>query len=98
MKPVLAREDAVSAQAYVNGESKNRGGTGGFMASLVPALCVFFIGYPLGRATIRAMLVGWFLVIVAVTQFILRHYFQRAGSTVTLRTRLAHPIGRERLK
>jgi hypothetical protein len=88
----------VSARSHVNGESKNRGGAGDFMANLVPALCVVFIGYPLGRATIRAMLVGWFLVIVAVTQFVLRHYFQKAGSTVAVRTRPAHSIGRERLK
>ena len=68
------------------------------MASLVPALCVFFIGYPLGRATIRAMLVGWFLVIVAVTQFILRHYFQTARSAVPVRTKSVHSMDRQEFR
>jgi hypothetical protein len=76
----------VFARRYVNGESKDRGGAGVFISNLVPVLSVFFIGYPLGRATIRTMLIGWFLVIVAVTQFILRRYFQRAGSAVAART------------
>jgi hypothetical protein len=51
------------------------------MSNLVPVLSVSIIGYPLGRATIRTMLVGWFLIVVATTRFILRHYFQRTVST-----------------
>jgi hypothetical protein len=66
----------------ITGKSKARAGAGTFMSNLVPALTLFFIGYPLGRATIRAMLVGWFLILVAMTQFILSRWFHREGSAV----------------
>jgi hypothetical protein len=54
------------------------------MSNLVPALTLFSIGYPLGRATIRAMLIGWFLILVAMTQFILSRWFHREGSAVSV--------------
>ena len=54
------------------------------MSNLVPALTLFFIGYPLGRVTIRATLVGWFLILVAITQFVLSRWFRREGGAVTV--------------
>jgi flagellar biosynthesis protein FliR len=67
-------------------ESKTWAGAGAFMSNLVPALSLFIIGYPLGRATVRTMLIGWFLIIVALTKFVLSRFFQRAESTMTVRT------------
>jgi hypothetical protein len=66
------------------GKSKARAGAGAFVSNLVPALTLFFIGYPLGRGTIRATLVGWFLILVAMTQFILSRWFHREGSAVAV--------------
>jgi hypothetical protein len=54
------------------------------MSNLVPAFTLFFIGYPLGRATIKVTLVGWLLILVAMTQFILSRCFRREGSAVTV--------------
>jgi hypothetical protein len=44
--------------------------TGTFVSNLVPVLSLFLIGYPLGRATVRTMLIGWILILAAMTQFI----------------------------
>jgi len=57
-KPASVKGRAVSANRNTADETKEREGTAAFMGNLVPALCVFFIGYPLGRATIRAVLLG----------------------------------------
>ena len=54
----------------MTGESWARQGTGAFMSNLAPVLSLFLIGYPLGRATIRTMLIGWILILAAMTQFI----------------------------
>jgi hypothetical protein len=70
----------------MTGEYHARPRAGAFLSNLVPALSLLLIGYPLGRATIRTMLIGWFLVLVAMTQFVLSRYFQKAGSAVTVRT------------
>ena len=67
-------------------ESKTRAGAGAFMSNLVPALSQFIIGYPLVRATVRTMLTGWFLIIVAMTKFVLSRFFHRAESMMTVRT------------
>lgn len=58
-------------------------GMGAFMSNLVPVLSLFLIGYPLGRATIRTMLIGWILILAAMTQFIfgrclLKRFFNEA--------------------
>jgi hypothetical protein len=60
----------VSAARNMAGESKTWAVAGAFMSNLVPALSLFIIGYPLGRATIRTMLIGWILILAAMTQFI----------------------------
>ena len=49
-------------------ETEAFGGTGAFMSNLIPVLTLVVIGYPLAPATIRAMLVGWILVVVAITR------------------------------
>lgn len=70
----------------VTGGSHARPGAGAFAGNLVPVLSLLLIGYSLGRATIRTMLIGWFLVLVAIAQFVLSRYFQRAASAATVRT------------
>jgi len=72
----------MSAAGNMTSEIETRGGTGAFISNLIPVLGLFFIGYPLGRATIRTMVIGWFLIVIAITQFILRHYFQRTAPVV----------------
>ena len=67
-------------------ETKTSSGRGEFMDNLVPVLTLLVIGYPLTQATIRAMLVGWILVVAAITRSILRDYFQTTGSAMTLKT------------
>ena len=67
----------------ITGKSKARD-AGALMSTMVPALTLFFIGYPLGRATIRAALVGWFLILVTMTQFVLSRWFHREGSAVAV--------------
>jgi uncharacterized membrane protein HdeD (DUF308 family) len=62
----------VSLQPDMTCESETRTRTGTFMGNLVPVLGLYFIGYPLSRATIRTMLIGWILILAAMTQFILR--------------------------
>jgi len=49
-------------------ETDTRGGAVAFMTSLIPVLTLLFIGYPLAPATIKAILVGWILVVVAITR------------------------------
>jgi hypothetical protein len=66
----------MSSAGSSNEQCKPRGGKGAFMGNLIPVLSLFFIGYPLGRATIRTMVVGWFLILVATIQFFLSRYFQ----------------------
>lgn len=58
-------------QRDITRESQPRTRTGTLMGNLVPVLSLYFIGYPLGRATIRAMLIGWILILAAMAQFIL---------------------------
>jgi hypothetical protein len=60
----------VSATKNMSGKSDARAGAGALMSNLVPVLSLFLIGYPLGRATIRTMLIGWILILAAMTQFI----------------------------
>jgi hypothetical protein len=72
----------VSAPGNMRGECKTRTGAAAFMSNMIPLLSLFFIGYPLGRATIRTMVVGWTLIIVAAIHFILGRYFQTKRSPV----------------
>ena len=49
-------------------ETETRGGTVASMSSLIPVLTLLVIGYPLAPATIKAILVGWILVVVTITR------------------------------
>jgi hypothetical protein len=64
------------------------------MDHLLPVLTLLVIGYPLTLSTIRAMLVGWMLVVIAITRSILRDYFQTTRSVMTLKTAPARPARR----
>jgi hypothetical protein len=76
----------MSAAWNMTSETKTSGGSGAFMSNLILVLTLLLIGYPLAPATIRTMLVGWMLVVVAITRSILGHQFQVTGSAVKIRT------------
>ena len=76
----------MSGAGKMTSETKPREGTGAFMSNLIPVLTLLVIGYPLAPATIRAMLAGWILVLVAITRSILRNQFQVTESAVNIRT------------
>lgn len=61
----------MSGAGKMTNETETRGGTGTFMSNLIPVLTLLVIGYPLVPATIRAISVGWILVVVAITRSIL---------------------------
>jgi predicted ABC-type exoprotein transport system permease subunit len=67
-------------------ETKTRVVVRAFIANLIPLLCLLIIGYPLARTTIRTMLLGWVLMVVAIMQLMLQHLFQTIASAVTVRT------------
>lgn len=67
-------------------ETETRGGTGTLMSNLIPVLTLLVIGYPLPPATIKTMLVGWILAVVAITRSFLGHPFYVTGSAVTIET------------
>ena len=75
----------MSAAWKITGENKTWAVAGAFTSNLVPALSLFIIGYPLCRATIRTMLIGWFLLMVAATRLVLNRYFQKAGFALPVR-------------
>jgi hypothetical protein len=60
----------VTAIKNMTGKSDAWAGAGAFTSNLVPVLSLFLIGYPLGGATIRTILIGWILILAAMTQSI----------------------------
>ena len=56
-----------------------------FMGNLTALLGLLAIGFPLTPATIRAMLLGWLLIAVAITRFVMGHQSQTTESSATLR-------------
>lgn len=66
----------MSGAEKMTSETKTREGTGAFMGNLIPVLTLIVIGYPLAPATIKAILVGWILVVVAITRSILEISFK----------------------
>ena len=77
-------------------ETKTRRKAMAFMGNLVAILSLVVIGYPLAPATIRTMLVGWILIVAAITRFILGH--QPTGSPVTLRPVRVRSADSQRLR
>ncbi len=69
----------MSAAGNMTNETSTSGGTGAFMSNLIPVLTLLVIGYPLAPATIRTMLVGWILMVVAIARLILGDRFQMTG-------------------
>jgi uncharacterized membrane protein HdeD (DUF308 family) len=76
----------VSVPGNMTSETKSGGGTGTFMANLIPLLGLFVIGYPLAQATVRTMLIGWILIAMAIVRFIFWRSFQTMSSAVLIRT------------
>jgi len=69
----------------MTGETKTCHRATAFTGNLIAILILVVIGFPLAPATIRTMILGWILVVAAITRFILRHHFQPIGCAVTLR-------------
>jgi uncharacterized membrane protein HdeD (DUF308 family) len=88
----------MSAQGNMTDEIKTRRKAMAFMGNLVAILSLVVIGYPLAPATIRTMLVGWILIVAAITRFILGHYCQPMGSPVTLRPVRVRSTDSQRLR
>ena len=72
------------ARENMRDETRARQRAMAFMGNLIAMLTLVVIGYPLAPATIRAMLVGWILVVAAIMRIILGHRFQPKGRNVTL--------------
>jgi uncharacterized membrane protein HdeD (DUF308 family) len=69
----------------MSGEIETRRRAVAFMGNLTAVLGLLILGFPLTPATIRTTLVGWFLMAVAVMQFIVGR-FQTTGSSITSRS------------
>jgi uncharacterized membrane protein HdeD (DUF308 family) len=76
----------MSALEKITGEIKRHRRVIAFMGNALALLGLLATGYPLAPATIRAMLLGWIMIAVGITQFILGRHFHPTGSPVTLRT------------
>jgi uncharacterized membrane protein HdeD (DUF308 family) len=48
-------------------------------------LGLLVLGFPLTPATIRTMLLGWLLIAVAITRFVMGHHSQTTESSITVR-------------
>jgi uncharacterized membrane protein len=66
----------MSAAGTMTNETNTSGRTWAFMSNLIPILTLLVIGYPVAPATIRTMLVGWILMVVAIARSILGDRFQ----------------------
>lgn len=88
----------MSARGNMTDETRTRRRATAFMGSLIAILSLVVIGYPLAPATIRTMLVGWILVVAAITRFILGHHFQPLASAATLNSARARSADSEHLR
>lgn len=67
----------------MTGEIETRRRALALMSNLTAVLGLLVLGFPLTPSTIRSMLLGWILMIVAIAQFIWGH-FQTAQSPVSV--------------
>jgi uncharacterized membrane protein HdeD (DUF308 family) len=88
----------MSARGNMTDETKTRRKAMAFMGNLVAILSLVVIGYPLAPATIRTMLVGWILIVAAITRIILGHHCEPTGSPVTLRPVRVRSTDSQRLR
>jgi uncharacterized membrane protein HdeD (DUF308 family) len=88
----------MSARGNMTDKTKTRRKAMAFLGNLVAILSLVVIGYPLAPATIRTMLVGWILIVAAITRFILVHHCQSMGSPVTLRPVRVRSTDSQRLR
>jgi uncharacterized membrane protein HdeD (DUF308 family) len=75
----------MTARGNMTDKTKTRRKAMAFLGNLVAIRILVVIGYPLAPATIRTMLVGWILIVAAITRIILGHHCEPTGSPVTLR-------------
>lgn len=74
----------MSAAGSITRKTNTSGGIEVFLNNLIPIVSLLVIGYPLAPATIRPMLVGWMVVVLAATRSIWRCYFQTAEASAAL--------------
>jgi len=79
-------------------EIKTHRGAVALVGNLIAVLGLLVIGYPLAPATIRGMVLGWSLIVVAAMQYILRRHFQATRCAVTIRARVCTSTGRGRYR
>jgi uncharacterized membrane protein HdeD (DUF308 family) len=88
----------MSARGNMTDKTKTRRKAMAFLGNLVAILSLVVIGYPLAPATIRTMLVGWILIVAAITRIILGHHCEPTGSPVTLRPVRVRSTDSQRLR
>jgi len=55
-----------------------------FLGNLTASLGLLLLGFPLTAATIRTMVLGWLLIAVAITRFVMGNHSQTTESSITL--------------
>jgi uncharacterized membrane protein HdeD (DUF308 family) len=68
---LLAREDLMFLPENMRDEMRTRQRAAAFLCNATAALSLLALGFPLTPATIRSTLLGWVLVVVAITRFML---------------------------
>ena len=75
------------APGKTTGEIETRRRAAAFIGNLTALLGVLVLGYPLAPATIRTVLLGWILIVVAIMQFIVGHFQTRQSPVIATGTR-----------
>jgi hypothetical protein len=70
---LLAREDLMFLPENMRDEMRTRQRAAAFLCNTTAALSLLALGFPLTPATIKATLLGWILVVVAISRFVLGH-------------------------
>jgi len=91
------REDSMYAPGWMTGEIETRGKAAAIIANLTALLGLFVLGYPLAPATIRAMLLGWILIVVSLMQSIVGQVQARPSPLTIERHSYSRPPERERI-
>ena len=71
---MLARENLMFLPENMSGEMRTRQRAAAFLCNATAALSLLALGFPLTPAAIRATLLGWVLVLVAVSRFMLGRF------------------------
>ena len=78
------------APGWMTGEIETSRKAAAIIGNLTALLGLLVLGYPLAPATIKTMLLGWILIVVAIMQFISGHFLTTHSSVTVTR----HPYSR----